>query len=123
MNIGVLGAGTWGMALARLLAVKGHNVVVWSAIESEIDYLSEKRQHPILKDMLIPEKMEFTKNLEKAIEDSSIILMAVPSVFIRSTAEKIKPYYKENMVIVDVAKGMEADTLLSMSEIIKEDKY
>ncbi len=119
-KISVIGAGTWGMALARLLAVKEHKVVVWSAIESEIDYLSENRQHPILKEMVIPESMEFTKSLEEAVSDCDIILMAVPSVFVRSTSEKIKPYYKDNMVIVDVAKGMEAETLFSMSEVIKD---
>lgn len=118
-KIAVIGAGTWGIALARLLCVKGHDVWVWSAIESEIDSLIRTGVHPILAEMDIPEEMKFTKDLAKTVDGCDIVLMAVPSVYVRATSEKLKPYYKENMVIVDVAKGMEADSLLTMSEIIK----
>ena len=93
-KIAVLGAGTWGIALARLLAVKKHTVSVWSAIESEIDTLNQTRKHPILSDMVIPENMLFTKNLGDAMENCDIVLMAVPSVFVRSTAEIVKEYFK-----------------------------
>ncbi len=119
-KIAVLGAGTWGIALARLLTVKNHEVRVWSAIESEIDTLSQTRKHPILSDMVIPDNMLFTKNLGDAMANCHIVLMAVPSVFVRGTAEKIKEYFKDEMIIVDVAKGMEADTLFTMSEIITD---
>ncbi len=119
-KIAVLGAGTWGIALARLLAVKNHEVSVWSAIESEIDTLDQTRKHPILSDMVIPENLLFTKNLGDAMENCDIVLMAVPSVFVRGTAEKAKEYFKKEMIIVDVAKGMESDTLFTMSEIIND---
>ncbi|MGM9552058.1 MAG: NAD(P)H-dependent glycerol-3-phosphate dehydrogenase [Clostridia bacterium] len=119
-KIAVIGAGTWGMALARLLALKNYSVYVWSAIESEIDYLTENWKHPILKDMVIPKNIVFTKNLPLALDESQVILLAVPSVFVRSTAEKIKPYYKHSQVIVDVAKGMESESLFTMSEIITD---
>lgn len=119
-KIAVIGAGTWGIALARLLALKNHNVVVWSAIESEIDNLNNTRVHPMLKDMQIPQSMVFTKDIGVAMENAEIVLMAVPSVYVRATSEKIKKYYKENMIIVCVAKGMEAETLFTMSEIIND---
>lgn len=119
-KIAVIGAGTWGIALARLLTLKKHEVVVWSAIEKEIDNLVKTGVHHILSEMEIPEEMQFTKSLEEAVEGCDVILMAVPSVFVRGTAEKIKEYYKDNMIIVDVAKGMESDTLFTMSEIIKD---
>lgn len=119
-KVAVIGAGTWGIALARVLCVKGHAVSVWSAIEKEIDYLNEKRAHHILKEMVIPDNMCFTKSLEEAMVDADVVLMAVPSVFVRGTAEKIKEYYNSGMIIVDVAKGMEAESLFTMSEIIND---
>lgn len=119
-KVAVIGAGTWGIALARLLSVKGHSVYVWSAIESEIDNLNKTRVHHMLCEMDIPDDMVFTKDLGEAMENCDIVLMAVPSVFVRSTSAKIKEYFDENMIVVDVAKGMEADSLFTMSEIIKD---
>lgn len=119
-KIAVIGAGTWGIALARLLAIKNHSVFVWSAIEKEIDNLKATGTHHILSEMDLPESIVYTKDMKEAIEDCDIILLAVPSVFVRSTTEKIKEFYKDNMVIVCVAKGMEADTLFTMSEIITD---
>lgn len=119
-KIAVIGAGTWGIALARVLSVKGNDVWVWSAIESEIDNLNKTRVHHMLSEMDIPDEMIFTKSLKEAVENCSVVLMAVPSVFVRATAERIKEYYTSDMVIVDVAKGMEADSLYTMSEIIND---
>ncbi len=119
-KVAVLGAGTWGIALARLLSVKGHEVSVWSAVESEIDNLNRTRVHHMLSEMDIPDEMTFTKSLGEAMENCNVVLMAVPSVFVRGTAEKIKEYFKSGMIIVDVAKGMEAESLFTMSEIISD---
>ncbi len=119
-KIAVIGAGTWGIALARLLAMKGHDVIVWSAIEKEIDNLVKTRVHHILCEMDIPDNLRFTKDLKEAVQGKDILLLAVPSVFVRSTCEKIREYYSDNMVIVDVAKGMEASSLMTMSEVIKD---
>lgn len=119
-KVAVLGAGTWGIALARLLSVKGHEVSVWSAVESEIDNLNRTRVHHMLSEMDIPDEMTFTKSLGEAMENCNVVLMAVPSVFVRGTAEKIKEHFKSGMIIVDVAKGMEAESLFTMSEIISD---
>ena len=120
-KIGVLGAGTWGMALARMLCVSGHEVTVWSAIEREIDEFSATRRHPNLPGMVIPQELGFTKNMEEVCRDKEILLFAVPSPFVRATARKAAPYIKENQIIVDVAKGIEADTLFTMTEIIADE--
>ena len=85
-RIGILGAGTWGMALARMLTVSGNDVLVWSAIEKEIDDLSTTRVHPNLPQMKIPEELRFTKSIEEVCKDKDILLFAVPSVFVRTTA-------------------------------------
>lgn len=120
-TIGVLGAGTWGMALARMLAVSGHDVTVWSAIGSEIDNLKTTRVHPNLPYMVIPEEMKFTKDIKEVCSDKDVLLFAVPSVFVRSTAKSAAPYISENQIIVDVAKGIEPDTLFTMSQIIEDE--
>ena len=106
-RIGILGAGTWGMALARMLTVSGNDVLVWSAIEKEIDDLSTTRVHPNLPQMKIPEELRFTKSIEEVCKDKDILLFAVPSVFVRSTAAKARPYVADGQIIVDVAKGRE----------------
>ena len=120
-KIGVLGAGTWGIALARLLANAGHDVLVWSAIEKEIDVLSSTRIHPNLPGVELPEQLAYTKDIEEVCKDKDILLFAVPSVFVRATARKASPYVVDGQIIVDVAKGIEGDTLFTMSEIIAEE--
>ncbi|MBR2422222.1 MAG: NAD(P)-dependent glycerol-3-phosphate dehydrogenase [Oscillospiraceae bacterium] len=121
IRIGVLGAGTWGMALARMLCVSGNQVTVWSALEREIDEFSQTRRHPNLPGMVIPEELLFTKDMEEVCRDKEILLFAVPSPFVRATARKAAPYIKDGQIIVDVAKGIEADTLLTMTEIIADE--
>ena len=120
-KIGVLGAGTWGMALARMLCVSGHEVTVWSAIEKEIDEFSVTRRHPNLPGMEIPAELGFTKDIEEVCRDKEVLLFAVPSVFVRGTAKKAAPYITDGQIIVDVAKGIEADTLFTMSQIIADE--
>lgn len=120
-KIGVLGAGTWGMALARMLAVHGQNVTVWSAIEKEIDEFSATRRHPNLPGMEIPESILFTKDISVVCQDKDILLFAVPSPFVRSTARAAAPYVPHGQIIVDVAKGIEAETLFTMTQIIADE--
>ncbi len=118
MNIGILGAGTWGIALARMLCNAGHHVTVWSAIASEIDELRETRRQRNLPDMEIPEAISFTKDLETVCQEKDILVFAVPSVFVRPTARNASPYVAAEQIIVDVAKGIEPNTLLTLSEVI-----
>ena len=120
-SIGVLGAGTWGVALARMLVNAGHEVTVWSALPAEIDELSRTRRQKNLPDMAIPEKAVFTKQLEEACAQKDLILFAVPSVFVRATARAAAPYLGENRLVADAAKGIEPDTLLTMTEVIRDE--
>lgn len=120
-TIGVLGAGTWGMALARMLCNSGHDVTVWSKIGAEIDNLQTTRVHPNLPYMNIPERMKFTKEIEEVCTGKDVLLFAVPSVFVRGTTKEAAPYINENQIIVDVAKGIEPNTLLTMTQIIEDE--
>ena len=121
INIGVLGAGTWGIALSRMLNNAGYNVTVWSAIEKEIDILSKTGIHPNMPNIELPREIEYTNDIKTACVGKEIILFAVPSPFVRATAKKAAPYIKSKQIIVDVAKGIEEDTLYTMTEIIAEE--
>ena len=121
-KIGMIGAGSWGTALAVLLTNNGHEVTMWSAIESEIDMLNEKREHvDKLPGVKLPEPMKFSKDLESTVKDKDLLVLAVPSVFTRSTSKQMKEFVAEGQIIVNVAKGIEEDTLKTLSEIIEEE--
>ena len=120
-RIGVLGAGTWGMALARMLCNSGNDVTVWSALEREVEEFSATRRHPNLPGMIIPDELAFTKDIAEVCRDKEILLFAVPSPFVRATARKAAPYIQDDQIIVDVAKGIEADTQLTMTGIIADE--
>ena len=120
-KIGVLGAGTWGMALARMLQLSGNQVTVWSALEREVEEFSATRRHPNLPGMIIPEQLQFTKDIGAVCTGQDILLFAVPSPFVRATARSAAPYIADGQIIVDVAKGIESDTLLTMTGIIAQE--
>lgn len=119
--IGVIGAGTWGMALARMLTLAGNKVQMWSALPDEIREYSTTRRHRNLPNMVIPSEMDFTLNLEEACTGKDILLFAVPSVFVRQTARSAAPFIKTGQIIVDVAKGIEPKSFKTMSEIIRDE--
>ena len=121
VKIGVLGAGTWGMALTRMLSNEGHDVIVWSALPQEIDTYQETRRQPNLPGMVIPDAVRFTKDIGEACSGKDILLFAVPSVFVRATAKAAAPYIPEGQIIVDVAKGIEPKTLMTMTQIIEDE--
>ena len=120
-KVSIVGTGTWGIALANMLCSSGHDVYAWSALPDEIEYIEKYRKHPKLKDTHILEGIHLTKDLSKAIEDMEVIVMAVPSIFVRSTAKNIAQYIRSEQIIVDVAKGIEPNTLMTMSEVIHEE--
>ena len=84
MRIGIIGAGTWGMALARMLSNSGHGVQVWSPHPATVDRLAATRTQKNLPDMIIPEAVRFTKEMEEVCKDKEMLVFAVPSVYVRS---------------------------------------
>lgn len=121
-KIGMIGAGSWGIALTWLLTNNGHQVTVWSALEDEIKMLCEKREHTSkLPGVLLPESVSFTTELEKAVVGMELLVLAVPSPFVRSTAHQLKDIAEEGQIIVNVAKGIEEKTLMTLSEVIEEE--
>ncbi len=121
VNIGLLGAGTWGIALARMLANSGHGVTVWSALPEELEQLSATRRQKNLPGAVIPDAVRFTADIAEACGGKDILLFAVPSVYVRATARSAAPWIREGQIIVDVAKGMEPDTLFTMTQVIGDE--
>lgn len=120
-KIGVIGSGTWGTALAVLLTGNGHEVELWSAVPAEVEALTATRRHPNLGDTPIPEKIRVTGDLEQAMKEKELLVLSVPSVYVRETAHRMAPFLKEGQVITNVAKGIEDTTLKNLSEIIEEE--
>lgn len=120
-NIGVLGAGTWGTALARMLAVNGHNVTMWSALPQELIELKNTRKHKNLPGCTLPESIAYTPDIHEICQGRDILLFAVPSPYVRTTARACLPHLAPFQVIVDVAKGIEAGSLMTMSQVIQSE--
>ena len=85
-SVGVIGSGTWGTSLAILLNGNGHKVQLWSAVPAEVESLSVNRKHPNLGDTPIPEAIEITGDLKAAMKDKDLLVLSVPSVYVRQMA-------------------------------------
>ena len=121
-KVGILGAGSWGTALALLLESNGHDITIWSIDKKEVQMLTEKREHETkLPGIKLPGNMKITDDIEHAIIDKDFLVLAVPSPFTRSTAKLMRPFVVENQIIVDVAKGIEEDTLMTLSQQIEQE--
>ena len=122
MKIGVLGAGSWGTALARVLGKNGHDVELWSALPQEIEMIQTHRELiDKLPGVKIPDNVVATSDLEATCKDKDLLVFAVASPYVRQTAKNAKQYIKDGQLIVNVGKGIEADTLDALTDIIEEE--
>ena len=114
-KISVIGAGSWGTALATVLAGNGHDVTIWSISEEEIQLLQEKREHTEkLPGVILDKNIHLTTNMEEAIKGKNMLVCAVPSVFTRSTAKIMSPFVQDGQLIVNVSKGIEEESLMTL---------
>lgn len=121
-KIGIIGAGSWGIALAHVLQKNGHELAVWSFLENEIVMLKEKHEQvEKLPGVILSEQTVFTTDIREAIEGKDMLVLAVPSPFTRSTAKRMAEYVTSGQVIVSVAKGIEEESLMTLSQIIKDE--
>ena len=121
-NVSVLGAGSWGLGLALLLNNNGHNVTVWSVLKDEVAMLQTEREHKrCLPGVKIPDSITVSGDTENVIGGADVLVLAVASPYTRSTAKLIAPFVKEGQIIVNVAKGVEEHTLLTLCQIVEEE--
>lgn len=119
-KVGVIGAGSWGTALAILLNENKNDVILWSHRESEAEKIKETRKVSKLPDIVLPEQIRITSQLEEAIADREVLVLVVPSNCVRETAEKMAPFVAPDAVIVSAAKGIEERTLMTMTDIVED---
>ena len=121
-KISVIGSGGWGIALTILLHKNGHDLTIWSFDKKEAEELKKIRQNKTkLPNILLPEDVKVTDDLKEAVDDKDILILAVPSKAIRSVSKSLKNIIKDNQIVVNVAKGLEEDTLETMTDIIEEE--
>lgn len=120
-EISILGGGSWGIALAVLLHKNGHKITVWSALESEIEMLAATHEHKMLPGVKLAEDMEFTTDDKAAVTGKDVLIMAVASSYTRSTSKRLSALIREGQIIVNVAKGVEEHTQMTLSQIIEEE--
>ncbi len=121
-EISIIGAGSWGTALAKNLYKNGHHITVWSIMESEIEMLRTQHEHTEkLPGVKLPEDMGFTTDLRSAVTDKDLLVLAVPSPYTRSTARMMAPCLREGQLIINASKGIEEKTLMTMSQVIEEE--
>ena len=121
-KIGMIGAGSWGIALSVLLHNNGHDVTVWSALADEIEMLDREHEHnEKLPGVKLAEDIVFTTALAEAVKEKDILVLAVPSSFTRTTAHSMKELVAKGQILVNVAKGIEESTLMTLSQVIEDE--
>ncbi len=121
-KIGIIGAGSWGIALSALLHHNGHEIAVWSALKDEIDMLKQEHEHKSkLPGVKLADSIVFTTELSEAIDGKDVLVLAVPSSFTRETAHHMKSCVADGQIVVNVAKGIEESTMMTLSQVIEEE--
>lgn len=120
-KVSIIGGGSWGIAIAVLLHKNGHQITVWSALESEIKMLQENHEHKMLPGVKLAEDTVFTTDDREAVEGQDLLVMAVASAYTRQTAHRLSPLVAPGQKILNVAKGIEEHTVMTLSEIIEQE--
>lgn len=121
-KIGMIGAGSWGTALTYELSGNLHDLTIWSIAQDEVDMINTFHEQRVkLPGTILPQNVRATTDLGEAIRGKDVLVLAVPSPFTRSTARSMAPFVTEGQLIVSVAKGIEENTLKTLTEIIEEE--
>lgn len=119
-NIGIIGSGSWGTALAIHLAKLGHNVKVWSFEKEEADLINNEKKCKFLPNVVVPNSIYCTTDFKEAIDGTEMLLIVTPSKFVRETIRKFKKYVTNQEIII-CSKGFEEGTLYSLNEVVEEE--
>lgn len=122
LRIAVIGDGAWGTTLAILLSKKGYPVTLWGNFPGYLQFLDKKRENvKYLPGIKIPRRIKIEEDIQKAVEEVEIVVLAVPSKYFRRVIQKIKGVKTKGKIFLSVAKGIEDGTLKRMSEVVKEE--
>ena len=117
-RVGVLGSGAWGLALARLFSLEGHDVVVWSESEQTVERLRKTHVIPLPNDPELPAEVALTTSVGEACTEKDVVVFVTSSRFVRGMAAQAAPYVRPDTVLVCATKGLEEGTLDTMTEVI-----
>ena len=121
MKVAVMGSGSWGTALSILLCENGQDVRLWSYSAEECEALQIDREHKaFLPGVKIPQAIRITNQAEEALQGAEAVVLATPSRYMRSTMESFRGYLQPSMLLINVAKGLESDTLKTLAQVISE---
>lgn len=120
-KIAIIGSGSWGSALGIYLANNGNKVKIWSFSESEKDLINNEKKCVFLPNATIPDGVYCSVDFKEVLEDAEIILHVTPSKFVRNTIKQYKDLVKENQMLIMCSKGFEAETDLTLDEVIEEE--
>lgn len=121
-RITLLGGGSWGTALSKLLSENGHEVTVWLRDENQCKTLSDERiNHKYLPKVQIPENIVFISDINEAVKNAEILLIVTPTQMIRSILKQIDDEYKKDKIIINASKGIEIGTMDLVSDIVEEE--
>ncbi len=121
-KIGILGAGAWAIALGLVLKKNGNEVTLWTCVDTEAEMLIKDREHKTsLPGIILPEDIKITMDLKEAISDMDLIIFAVASRYTRQTAAKLKKLINNGQKLLIVSKGIEDETLMTLSEIVHQE--
>ncbi len=122
MDIGVVGAGSWGTALADLLARIGHRVTLWAYEADLVERMRETKENDLfLPDISLHEELEFTNSLAEVVKGRELILLVPPSQLMRRVLRELLPHFEDGRVLVSASKGIENESLMTMSQVISEE--
>lgn len=121
-KVAVIGSGSWGTAISVVLATNGHSVYLWSYFKEESEKLSKDRENKaFLPGVILPENVICTPSMEEAVSNADLVVLASPSHTVRNVAKSLAPYLKKEQPLLNIAKGLETDTQLRLSEVIRQE--
>ena len=119
-KISFLGCGSWGGALGSILAEKNYDVTMWHRDDVVVNSLNETREHYLIPELTFPTNVNFTNNISSAIRSATVVVLAIPSQSIRKLITDNKSDFDQEQFIVNVSKGIEIDTLMTVSQVIND---
>ena len=119
MKIGILGAGAYGMAMASVFDNNGHKIKIWSNSEEEVNLLLTNHKSNKI-DYIIQDDFVITTDMKLVVMDADIIVIAVPSEFVRNVCMELNKYFKEEQIICISSKGIENNSCLFMDDVVRQ---